>query len=83
MGECGSAPKLWRMTVDLCYPGESVPAARYQFFGSTREEAEEQVMDQAEHDQALRALVVEEKPYRGMVARVGWKEIKASKVARG
>lgn len=77
--------KIHQLTVDLLLPGDQFPRTRLRFFGSDREEAEEQLVIHAERDRALRELVLEgrDESDEGLVMRTGWKLVDAEKVKRG
>lgn len=75
--------KILRLTVDLYYESEPVPATRMQFFGANRAECLAQLDDQAERDPALKALANGRDEYQGLRLRESWKTIELHKVARG
>lgn len=67
--------KCWKLTADLLYPDSNVPKVRYHFYGATRDEAESQLEEAAEHDAALKALVLDlEEDWQGMVLRIAYKK---------
>ena len=73
---------IHRLTVDLYYEGEAVPACRMHFFGDSREMCLDQLGDQAERDPALRALCTGREEYKGLRLRETWKLVPLDKVQR-
>lgn len=75
--------RIVRLTVDLCYPGAKVPTRRLEFFGATRDEAEEMMLEACETDDVLRALMVDLEPeYEGMIQRHTFKSVSLDRVRK-
>jgi hypothetical protein len=75
---------VYRMTVDLGYPGEPAPVTRYQFFGATEEECEDKLEEQALRDKLLYKLTIGGAPeVDGMTASIKVKTVELAKVQKG
>jgi hypothetical protein len=74
---------IYRLTVDLARPGDPVPTTRYQFFGATEDECEDQLIMQCQQDRILRHLVRGHDEYEGFVMHNAMARVPLEKVQKG
>ena len=74
---------IFRLTVDLIRPGDPVPTTRYQFFGATEDECEDQMIEQCSQDRILRQLASGTEECEGLTMHYAMARVPLEKVQRG
>jgi len=74
---------IFRLTVDLIRSGDLVPTTRYQFFGATEDECEDQLIEQCSQDRILHQLASGKEECEGLTMHHAMARVPLEKVQRG